>query len=216
MPAIRRKTKSVLILFTISIIVFSCSSIRSGRYVYINNKSELVMISKANNLTIDEIKLANPKYIVGNKSWVFIPMKPGILENYDNFTFSGIELLWPVPSSKVISSEFGERWGKNHEGIDIPAKKGSHIMAAESGKVVFAGNSLKSYGNMIILKHDGGYFTVYAHADKLHAERGDLVSRGQIIAKVGSTGRSTGPHLHFELRKNTEPIDPKRYLSKLP
>ena len=73
----------------------------------------------------------------------------------------------PVPASKKISSEFGKRWGKNHEGIDIPAPQGSHFLASEKGRVIFSGNSLKSYGNMLIISHPGEVFTIYAHAKKL-------------------------------------------------
>lgn len=216
MPATNRFYFSFIILFLMSILFFSCSSIRSGRYVYVTKFSEFELIAKENNLSLDEFKKINPKYDKGKEAWVFVPMRPGLFEKYKNFSLAGIELLWPVPSSNKISSDFGERWGKSHEGIDIPAKRGSHIMAAEDGKVVFSGNSLKTYGNMIILKHAGGFFTIYAHAQKLHVSKGDTVSRGQIIANVGSTGRSTGPHLHFELRKNTEPLNPKIYISKIP
>ena len=69
---------------------------------------------------------------------------------------------------------------------------------------------------MVIIKHLDGFFTVYAHANSIHVKKGDKVSRGQVIAKVGSTGRSTGPHLHFELRKDTQAINPQKYITKIP
>lgn len=192
----------------------SCSTFQSGRYFYVHGKSEINKIIKTYNVPISVLKSLNPKYKIGNKGWVFIPMHPGFLEKYDSITFGDLDLIWPVPSAKRISSEFGKRWGKKHEGIDIPAKTGSHIIAASEGVVVFSGNSLKTYGNMIILKHNNGFFTVYAHASKLDVTKGEKVSKGQVIARVGSTGRSTGPHLHFELRKNSDPIDPSKYLTK--
>lgn len=191
----------------------SCSHIESGKYVYVSNQNDLDKIIKEYNLNNKNLKKFPHSQNKESGHWVFIPMNPGLLENYQRIQIGAVDLLWPVPASKTISSEFGERWGKEHEGIDIPAKEGAHIVAANDGKVVFSGNGLKSYGNMIIIKHPGNFFTVYAHAQKLHVEKGEKVSRGQVIAKVGTTGRSTGPHLHFELRKNSDAIDPKKFLS---
>ena len=196
--------------------ISSCSSIRSGRYIFVKDFNFFKEVAKSHHLSIKELKKTNPNYNYEPNQWIFLPIGPGILENYREFRFSGIDLLWPVPASNTISSSFGERWGKSHEGIDIPAKKGSSILAAEEGEVIFSGNSLKSYGNMAIIKHLDGFFTVYAHASKLHVVKGQKVSRGEVIARVGSTGRSTGPHLHFELRKDTQALDPKSYISKLP
>ena len=205
--------KSALILILV-FIMFSCTSIKSGKYIFVKNYTDFKQIAKNIDYSINELKSINPSYNSAHASWVFVPMKPGFLEKYDGIKFDGIDLLWPVPASNVISSEFGERWGKSHEGIDIPAKTGTVILAAEGGKVIFSGNSLKSYGKMIIIKHKEEFFTVYAHANRLHVSKGDTVSRGQVIANVGTTGRSTGPHLHFELRKNTKALNPKRYISK--
>lgn len=172
-------------------------------------------MANKNGLSLKALKKSNPDYN-NEDGWVFVPMGPAFIENYRSFNFSGIDLLWPVPSSNTISSEFGERWGKSHEGIDIPAKTGSSILAAEDGEVIFSGESLKSYGKMAVIKHLDGFFTIYAHASDLHVNKGDKVSRGQVIAKVGSTGKSTGPHLHFELRKDTRALDPQTYISKVP
>ena len=188
---------------------------KSGKYVHVASFKEFSSLAKRFGLSVKELKNMNPEFTSGPQ-WVFVPMGAALLENYRNFTFSGIDLLWPVPASNTISSEFGERWGKNHEGIDIPAKTGSSILAAEDGVVIFSGNSLKSYGKMAIIKHLDGFFTVYAHASKLHVKKGEKVSRGQVIARVGSTGRSTGPHLHFELRKDTRALNPQTYITKAP
>lgn len=103
------------------------------------------------------------------------------------------------------------RQRKFHEGIDIPAPHGTDIKAAASGKVIYSGKN-GGYGNMIILDHGYGITTLYAHASKLIAKTGHEVSKGQVIAKVGSTGRSTGPHLHFEIRVFGTPVDPMKYL----
>lgn len=116
---------------------------------------------------------------------------------------------WPVKG--VISSRYGLRWGRKHEGIDIAAKSGTPIVAAKSGRVIFSGR-LGGYGNVVILRHTRDYETVYAHNRKNRVKKGQKVTEGQKIAEVGSTGRSTGPHLHFEVRHENRAKDPKLYL----
>lgn len=120
------------------------------------------------------------------------------------------DFIWPVPANRITSG-FGRRNGRPHEGIDIRAPRGTRIRAAEAGKVIHAG-WLGDYGKVVIIKHAGHYRSVYAHAAKIYVKRGDFVDRGQRIAAVGSTGRSTGPHLHFEIRRGESPRDPMRYL----
>jgi len=118
--------------------------------------------------------------------------------------------IWPLKG--ILTSGFGRRNGRNHEGIDIYAKKGTPIVSAARGKVVFSGWGPTGYGRMIIIKHDNILSTLYAHNTKNLVKEGDLVVQGQRIALVGSTGRSTGPHLHFEVRENTRPRNPIKYL----
>jgi len=133
-----------------------------------------------------------------------------------NSPYVGGEFEWPVPSSRYITSSFGNRlhptlkvW-KFHTGIDIGAYSGKDIVAAASGKVIMS-TWYGGYGNFIMIDHGGGIVTCYGHASKLIAKKGDIVKRGQVIAKIGSTGRSTGPHLHFEVRDNGEYINPMNY-----
>lgn len=121
--------------------------------------------------------------------------------------------VFMVPSSGRYSSYYGERWNKMHKGVDIAAPIGTAIKAAEGGKVTFSGVK-GSYGNCIIVKHKNGYETVYGHISKLISKVGDTVNKGDIIAEVGNTGRSTGPHLHFEVKKNGTHADPMTYLKK--
>ncbi len=121
--------------------------------------------------------------------------------------------MWPV--SGRISSRFGKRNPGHHDGIDIAARKGTSIRAARSGKVIFS-DRLSGYGNVIIVEHDGGFTTVYAHNDKNLVRTGTRVSRGQRIATVGDTGRATGPHLHFEIRKDNVARNPLYYLPSNP
>ena len=118
--------------------------------------------------------------------------------------------LWPV-NGKVISG-FGMRNGEKHAGIDIKAEEGNPVKASDSGKVIYSGNGLSGYGNLIIIKHEGTFFTVYAHNKKNLASEGSLVEKGEEIAQVGDTGRATTPHLHFEIRKNKVTVDPILYL----
>ena len=125
--------------------------------------------------------------------------------------------VWPCPSSKKITSKYGyrihpiQKVKKMHTGIDIGAKKGTDIVAAAGGKVIMA-KYYGGYGNCIIVDHGGGMSTLYAHMSAYVAKEGDWVSQGQLIGKVGSTGNSTGPHLHFEVRINGAHTDPTAYV----
>jgi len=122
---------------------------------------------------------------------------------------SAAGLIWPVAGP--ITSPFGMRWGKLHPGIDIGAAMGTPIHAAASGSVVYAG-WMTGYGNLTVIDHGGGIATAYAHQSKLEVSVGDQVTQGQEIGLIGSTGFSTGPHLHFEVRVNGVPVDPMGYL----
>ncbi|MDH3755897.1 MAG: peptidoglycan DD-metalloendopeptidase family protein [Acidimicrobiia bacterium] len=115
------------------------------------------------------------------------------------------------PSAGVVSSEFGERWGRMHDGIDIAAGVGTPIAAAEHGAVFFAG-WLGGYGNTVMIDHGAGIMTLYGHMSELWVTNGVSVSIGQGIGAMGSTGNSTGPHLHFEVRIDGGPVDPRQFL----
>lgn len=119
---------------------------------------------------------------------------------------------WPVPGVKHVSSPFGRRWGKLHKGIDIATSGiyGRTVVAADSGKVTKA-SWYSSYGNCVMIQHSDGYVTLYAHLSKILVSNGQYVSKGQSVGKVGSTGNSTGPHLHFEVRKNGSYTNPLNY-----
>jgi len=121
-----------------------------------------------------------------------------------------VRLIWPVDG--VVTSRFGRRHGRMHDGIDIAAPRGTPVRAAASGVVVYADRRLAGYGNLIILRHDANLFTVYAHNQRNLVRVGQRVRQGQTIALVGSTGRATGPHLHFEVRIGAKPVDPLAYL----
>lgn len=117
------------------------------------------------------------------------------------------------PASGRLSSNFGRRWGRQHQGIDIAGSHGSDIVAADGGTVIYAGYNSSGYGNLVKIDHGNGYVTYYGHNSSLCVSVGDKVAQGQVIAKMGSTGRSTGNHCHFEVRLNGTPMNPVNYLS---
>ena len=121
--------------------------------------------------------------------------------------------MWPL-NGKIISFYGIKNNGKRNDGINISAKLGTPIFAAENGIVAYAGNELKGLGNLVIIKHDKDYMTIYAHNETILVQKGDTVNRGDKIATVGKTGRVTTPQLHFEIREKTKSIDPSDILEK--
>lgn len=120
---------------------------------------------------------------------------------------------WPVPGHGRISSPFGQRWGRLHAGIDIPVPVGTPVYASDAGTVIHAGYS-GAYGVLVKIKHNDTYETRYGHNSQLKVSSGQTVTKGQLIALSGNTGRSTGPHVHFEVRENGNPKNPLNYVQK--
>jgi len=123
------------------------------------------------------------------------------------------KMIWPVRGGK-LSSGFGQRGGRPHEGIDIAAPRGTAVVAAADGLVIYAGDGVRGYGNMIIIRHAGELVSVYAHNHRNHVTEGVEVKAGQVIAEVGATGRTSGNHLHFEIRRGETPLDPQRFVKQ--
>ena len=123
-----------------------------------------------------------------------------------------LALRWPL-KGKVISGFGAKPNGLKNEGINIAVPEGTNIQAAEGGVVAYAGNELKGYGNLVLVRHPGGYVTAYAHASQLMVKRGDTVKRGDVIAKAGQTGAVQSPQLHFEVRKGATALDPNKFLT---
>ena len=122
-------------------------------------------------------------------------------------------LAWPV-RGRVISNYGIKEKGLRNDGINIAAPKGAPVRAAESGTVAYAGNELRGFGNLLLIRHANGFVTAYAHADQILVKRGDAVARGQVVARVGNTGGVPSPQLHFEVRQGRRAVDPERYLEK--
>lgn len=207
--------------FFLILLISSCSSMKSGKYVYIESPAQIKKVARSHGVTLDELKRHNPDKSLAAGEWVFIPSKVGIVyflrdtyvvEDYQDLGRG--RFLWPVPHFYKVSSNFGPRGRRHHDGIDIPAPKGTPIVSVDEGIVIYSDNGIRGYGNMIVISHGDDTFTVYAHNRVNKVDKGDRVSRGQLIAEVGNTGRSTGPHLHFEIRVKNKVRNPAQYISK--
>jgi murein DD-endopeptidase MepM/ murein hydrolase activator NlpD len=193
---------------------------KSGQYVYLETPAHIKKIAKNYGVTLEEIKSANSEQALQGQEWIFVPNKIGIayllrdtyvIEDYSSLGKG--RFIWPVPQFYKVSSHFGKRGGKNHDGIDIPAPKGTPIVAVDNGVVVYSDNGIRGYGNMIVIAHTDDIFTVYAHNRSNKVDKGDSVKKGEKIAEIGNTGRSTGPHLHFEIRVKNKVRNPAQFLS---
>lgn len=178
-----------------------------GRIIYhiVQPGDTLYKISKLYNVQLGELIKLNE---IKDPSHIFVGQTLKI-PRYETPQF-----IWPVKAR--ISSSFGKR-GRNgfHSGIDIPAPKGTPIKAAADGMVVKSGKSLDGYakyGKIIIIEHTNGVRTLYAHNSVNFVKAGECVRAGDIIGEVGSSGNASGPHLHFEIRKNGRPLNPLKYL----
>jgi len=176
---------------------------------YVKKGESLWSISREYNVKLEAIIAANSitdasKISAGQA--LRIPTIAGTRSNINNF-------IWPIRGR--VTSPYGMRVisGRNdfHAGIDIGGPSGASIVAVESGRVSYSGY-MRGYGNVIILSHDGGYSTVYGHNSVNLVKKGQYVTKGNIIGKVGRTGNATGPHLHFEIRLNGKPVNPLSYL----
>ncbi len=143
----------------------------------------------------------------------YTPKKGGKVARLTPPKKSGQYFAWPVRGQLI--QRFGPKQGGVHnDGINILAKKGSTVRASETGIVVYASNALEGYGNLILIKHQGGWMTAYAHTSKMTVTRGQQVKKGQMIGQVGATGGVSKPQLHFEIRRARKALDPLRYLAK--
>lgn len=199
------------------------SSEKKGVYHVVERGQTLYRIAKTYNVDINEIAQINdirdPSQIkVGYRLFIpgatkilkVEPYKPGTVEPKVVLKFEKGIFVWPLKGEVI--SYFGMRNGKNHDGIDIQASSGTAVKAAADGKVLFSSSPLRGYGNVVILEHGEGYTTVYAHNEANLVKEGDFVKKNDAIARVGSSGNATVPHLHFEIRYKTVPKNPIFYL----
>ncbi len=136
--------------------------------------------------------------------------KPSPPDGSDEAPTKEARFIRPVAKAR-ITSRFGMRWGRHHDGVDFAAPMGTPIRAAADGVVIYSGTA-RGYGNIVLIKHDERFVTVYAHNRRNLVKKGQRVRQGQTIAELGSTGRSTGPHVHFEVRDRGKPKNPLFYL----
>ncbi|MGH7884710.1 MAG: peptidoglycan DD-metalloendopeptidase family protein [Thermodesulfobacteriota bacterium] len=182
----------------------------NGKQKFINHKlaegETVYRLSRIYNTSVEEIIILNNIQDIND-----IPAGTNILiENKSDIW----KLSWPLKG--IITSRFGKRNGKFHYGVDIAAKIGTKIRSASDGVVILSGSNIDGfggYGKVIILQHSKNILSVYAHNNRNYVSEGLCVREGEVIGEVGSTGNSTGPHLHFEIRKNKEPIDPTLFLN---
>jgi murein DD-endopeptidase MepM/ murein hydrolase activator NlpD len=127
----------------------------------------------------------------------------------------GAHFSWPVRGRVLVGFGVGHG-GAQNDGINIAAPRGTPIESVDAGVVAYAGNELRGYGNLVLIKHANGWITAYAHCDDLLVKKGERVHRGQVIAKVGTTGGVSEPQLHFELRRGKQPVDPQEFLTPAP
>jgi murein DD-endopeptidase MepM/ murein hydrolase activator NlpD len=215
------------------ILLAGCSGIRA-RYHTVVSGDTLASLAKSYDLPLDALREKNALVVAkglkpGTK--VYLPFEDNPLWNDPDglgretaseagaplaYDLQEAHFSWPVPGP--ISSYFGtrKRHGRRrqHEGIDIAAGKGTPVRSARSGHVIYADSKLSGYGKMVIVRHADSFTTVYAHLSEFAVKKGQFVSRGQLVGKVGRTGRASGSHLHFEVRTEKKPVDPLLYLEK--
>ncbi len=201
----RHFAASIFLLFLIGYITCASADIRFHK---VRRGETLAQIAKSHGVSYRYLACLND---ITNPNRIWIGQRIALPRSRHNER-NNIDLKWPINQGR-ITSRFGPRGGVCHDGIDIGAPLGTSVQAADKGKVAFSGVR-GSYGKVVIIQHSKGYRTLYAHLKRIYVKKNQRVKRGQRIAKVGSTGRSTGPHLHFEVRKNGKALDPMSFLSR--
>ncbi len=197
-----------------------------GVYHIVERHQTLYRICKTYGVDIKEVARLNgimdhSRIQVGQK--IFIPRAKKVLKvdvyiddvvmepfEKERVVYKKLEFIWPVEGRLV--DVFDESEAKRHMGIDISSPMGTPIKASNAGRVIYSGDAIKGYGNLIILRHSEEYVTIYAHNQVNLVEEGEWVEKGQVIGRVGMSGRASGPHLHFEIRRNNKPLDPMLFL----
>ncbi|MDI6765090.1 MAG: M23 family metallopeptidase [Thermodesulfobacteriota bacterium] len=226
-----------LFLFSVMVLINGCARHRvaidkpshprgKGIYHVVEKHQTLFRICKTYGVDLKEVAslngIADPGRIRTGQR-IFIPGAKRVLKvevyiedvveesgHQEKMAYKKMNFIWPVEGR--LGDGFDETEGRRHMGIDISPPAGAAIKASGSGKVIYSGNTIRGYGNLIILRHSEEFVTIYGHNEANLVEEGEWVERGQVIGKVGQTGRATGPHLHFEIRKNNRAVDPLLFL----
>jgi murein DD-endopeptidase MepM/ murein hydrolase activator NlpD len=213
----------ILICFIAAVSMMACATAYDRRGVYhkVRSGESIWKIAKYYHVSVQDLaewnNIHDPTEITEGLK-IYIPKSKSSKKKHAkrrkskkkaDIEFDRSKFDWPVTG--VVFSNFGIRRGRRHDGIDISAKRGTSIHAAADGKVVFDGR-LRGYGNMLIVKHRDRFFTVYAHNSKNIAKKGQRIERGESIALVGTTGRASGPHVHFEVRHGQSARNPMFFL----
>jgi murein DD-endopeptidase MepM/ murein hydrolase activator NlpD len=186
-----------------------------GEWIANNDADKLEQFIKTYSSGFKDVVALNGKNYRKEKS-VFIPYSDVYIEYIKSRETAPAEnsendFIWPIESFDRITSTFGRRWSAFHEGIDIPAGRGVPIIAACNGRVTVS-KFMDNFGNTVCIEHRDNLYTRYCHASQLLVKEGEIVKKGQLIAYVGSTGNSTGNHLHFEVRYGDFPLNPLDFL----
>ena len=193
---------------------------RIGKWVMMGSGGALIQVAREFGSAADEVYAINenPARKMSQGTYVFVPFSENHLEKLSarGITRSAIEtsddeFIWPIEDVKNISSVLGLRGGRFHSGMDIPAQRGKPVAASMEGRVI-ASSYMSGFGNTIDVEHRNNFFTRYSHLSANFVKKGDFVKKGQVVGLVGSTGVSTGNHLHFEIRCNDIPLDPLDFL----
>jgi murein DD-endopeptidase MepM/ murein hydrolase activator NlpD len=199
---------------------------KRGVYHVVEKHQTLYRICKTYGVDIREVASLNgivDQSKIKTGQWIFIPGAKKVLKveviiedvvaepgEKTKVAYKKLDFIWPVEGK--ISDVFEGAESKRHQGIDISSPLGMPIKASNAGTVIYSNNTIKGYGNLIIVRHSEEFVTIYAHNQVNLIEEGMWVEKGQIIGKVGQTGRATGPHLHFEIRRNNKALDPLFFL----
>jgi len=173
----------------------------SGIY---GEKSVLYNVTKVNNIVTEKVKL--------DEAYISYPKNEVVAVGTKIRPKEAPTGKFIRPYYGAVTSRYGYRWGRNHNGIDYGGRTGDPVKAADGGTVTFAGWNSGGYGYMVIINHGNGKETYYAHLSSVGVKNGQKVAQGAVIGKLGNTGRSTGPHLHFEIRINGKPVNPAGYV----
>jgi murein DD-endopeptidase MepM/ murein hydrolase activator NlpD len=181
--------------------------------------TEILETAGAKNISCSRTVLNSPGHLLGTAAPPSVHVRaepeaakadpaPAVLPHGANFS-------WPL-NGRILAGYGAGPDGSRNDGISIAAPHGAPIAAVEAGTVAYAGNELRGYGNLILIKHTDGWISAYGHCDELLLKKGEQVHRGSVIAKVGATGYVNEPQLYFELRRGKQPVDPRQFLATAP